>query len=65
MRANHRRPNPSLVAIALGLFATALAALAIAASGEVSSASSQHRADGDPSVAHALVVDRAPGDHAG
>jgi hypothetical protein len=65
MRANRRRPDPSLVAIALGLIATALAALAIAASGEVVSSSTQGRTDGDPGVAHALVVDRAPGDHAG
>ena len=59
----NRRPAPSLVAIAVGLVATALAALAIAASGEVSSTSARDRAEHDsPRAHHALVVERAPVD---
>jgi hypothetical protein len=66
MRASQRRPAPTLVVIAVGLFAVAITALVLAASGAHAPVSSaRDRADSDPGVAHALVVDRAPGDHAG
>ena len=60
MRSNQRRPAPSLVAIAVVLIASAVAALAVAASGDRTTAvGRQDRVDRDPVVAHWLVVERA------